>query len=157
PSGRVTGVSALWSVEATWCCSGAAGRSSRMAIERLVTPAPRKQPWAARPLDVPIGPQDPEERRRQHYITLLAALAVDHMNDSAGAVDVVNAQPHDLGGTQARGICSRERYTTPPHRDRLQKGGDLLRAQDHRNCLATAGVRNALRKILAAQRDAIEK
>src|SRR5262245_30604642 len=43
-------------------------------IERLLAAAPREQPGAAGTFDVPIGPQDPEQLRRQHHVALLAAL-----------------------------------------------------------------------------------
>ena len=62
--------------------------------EQLAEPPPdgtNKCSTARSPFDVPISPQDPEQLRRQHHIALLAALAVDHVDDHAGAVDVVSA------------------------------------------------------------------
>src|SRR5215831_16970914 len=104
-----------------------------------------------------LGPQDPEQLRRQHHIALLAALAISHVDHHATAVDVFNAQPYDLTGTQACSVRGCERDTISPARNRLEKGGDLLWAQDHGKRFGSARIGNALGKVFASQCDAIEK
>src|SRR5262249_36940046 len=73
------------------------------------------------------------------------------------AVDVVRAQAYDLAGTQTGGISGRERHTIPAALHRLEKSGDLLRAQDHRKRFGPARIGDALGKVLASQRDAKEE
>src|SRR5262249_1432526 len=92
-----------------------------------------------------------------HYVPLFAALAVRHVNDHTRAVDVVRAQAYDLAGTQTGGISGRERHTIPAALHRLEKSGDLLRAQDHRQRFGPARIGDALGKGLASQRDAKEE
>src|SRR5262249_58666630 len=87
----------------------------------------------------------------------LATLAVRDVSDYTRAAGVGRAQAYDLGGTRTGGMSGRERDTSPAALRRLEKSGDLLRAQDHRQRLGPARIGDALRQVLASQRDAKEE
>ena len=52
----------------------------------------------------PVGPQCLEQRRAQRQIAVLAALAFDHVDDHALAVDVGELQPRNFAAAHAGAV-----------------------------------------------------
>src|ERR1700720_2246168 len=70
---------------------------------RLGRIAARKQP-ALRPHRLPPDPQQIEQARREHDVTVLAALALLDADDHALAVDVGDLERDHLGGAQTGAV-----------------------------------------------------
>ena len=55
-----------------------------------------------RPGDLPVFAEQGQQPRREHHVAVLAALALADADDHALAVDVVDAEGHDLGDAAGR-------------------------------------------------------
>ena len=108
--------------------AGAIELTRRHRIDRVL---PGKQP-ALRPRDAPPVAQKLQQLRREHRVTILAALAVLDAQHHALAVDVRDLQRDDLGDAQAGAIGDAERGLVLDAGRRLQEARDLLGAQDDR-------------------------
>ena len=98
-----------------------------------------------RPRQAPVRAQDAEQLRRQHDVTVAAALALFDADDHAAAVDIGDLDAGGLGGAQPGGIRRGQRRTRLQARHRLQEAHDLVGAQHHRQLAPLAGMRDPLR------------
>jgi hypothetical protein len=106
--------------------------------DRLARLPAREQP-APRPRQTPVGAQDLQQLRRQHDITVLAALALLNPDQHAIAVDGADRQARDLADPKARSVRCWQRRPVRQAGNRFQKPHDLVGAQYHRQLLRLAG------------------
>ena len=141
-------------------------RARRLAARHADCRAPRthviagimagKQP-RTRPGPPPIGTQDLQQPRRQHGVAILAAFALSMWI----TIRLLSMEPTfrrgDLADAQARRIGRRQRDPVAQTRDGLKETRDLLTAQHHRQLLRFLAGDDAIERIFAAERDAVEE
>jgi hypothetical protein len=127
-----------------------------LRIDRPALVAAREQPLA-RLYQAPVAAQDRQELRRQHGITVLAALALLDPDHHPTAVDIADLQPHRLRGPQAGSIGRGQRRAALQAGHGFEKAHDLVRAQHQRQLARLARIRDAFRQIAPAQRHAVEE
>ena len=110
-----------------------------------------------RPCLPPVGAQHDEELRRQHDVTVAAALALVDPDQHATTVDVGEFQAHHLRYAQPSGIGGHQRGAMLEVRHGSEKTQHLLSAQDYRQLPALARIGNALDHLGTAERDAVEE
>src|ERR1700692_27292 len=91
-------------VAAKRCLAGAVELACRKRVDRVLT---RKQP-TLRPTDLPPSAQQFEQLRREHYVAILATLALLDAQHHARAVDVGDLERHQFRGPQARAVSDTE-------------------------------------------------
>src|SRR6266404_2975920 len=133
-----------------------AGGVQHGLIDRMIFVTPREQ-IKPRPGEPPVGAQDAKQLGRQHHVAILRPLAVAHLDDTAGAVDVFDPQSRDLGGPEPGRISGRERGAALQARHGLEELHRFVGAQHARQFEGLARVGNALRNSRLAKRDAVEK
>ncbi len=132
------------------------GRSVAGAVElaggqRLHRVAAREQP-PLRPLCLPVGTQQLEQRGRQHHVAVLAALALLDPNDHARAVDIGDLERDHLGGAQARAIGDAQRRPILEAWRSFQEARHFLRAQNRRQLARLADEGHVRRDVFASKR-----
>ena len=120
----------------------------------LVTTGEQIKP---RPGEPPVGAQDAQQLGRQHHVAILRALAVAHLDDAAGAVDVFDPQSRDFGGPESGRIGGGERGAALQARYRFKKLNHFVGAEHDRQLARFSRIGNALRDERLAERDAVEK
>src|SRR3974390_1843160 len=105
----------------------------------------------------PIAAQNPQQLRREHDVTVLAAFALLNSDDLPVTVNVGDLEKNDFRYTQAGGIDRRQRGTTLETWDRLQEADDLVSAQNNRPLLRFARIGDTLGNGVVAECHAIEK
>src|SRR5579859_144022 len=111
--------------------------------DRLGNAATGKQPAMGRhdvppPALAPPEPKQLQELRRQHRVAVLAALALLHPYEHAGAVDVVDLEGGDLRDPKPGAIGGPECRLVLETRRRLEQPPDLLDAQHVRKLAGVA-------------------
>ena len=94
----------------------------RPRMEVIATIATGKQ-VGRRPIALPVGPQLRQQHRRQRYEPILLPLALAHLHDHAGTVDVRDTQMHDFADAQAASVGHANQRTQPVVRQGVE---DLL-------------------------------
>ena len=95
---------------------------------RLAGPVAREQPGLRMRL-FPVVPQDVQQPRREHDVTVLLAFAGLHPDDHAPAVDRAGLQRDRFGNAQSGRIADGQDGALLRCLHRIQKYGDLLRTQ----------------------------
>ena len=125
-------------------------------VHRVIRIAAREQPMDG-PRQPPVGAQDAEQLRRQHDVAVLAALALLDADHHPAAVDVGDLEAHHLRDTQSGGIGGGQRGASFQARHRLEEAHDLVGTEHHRQLARLARMRDPLRQVGLAQRDAIKE
>ena len=125
-------------------------------IERPVLVTAGKQP-ALRPSQPPIAAQNPQQLRREHDVTVLAALALLDPDHHPLAVDVGDLQENHFRDAQSGGIDRGQRGAALEARDRFQEAHELVGAQHDRQLARLTRICDALRHCGLAERHAIEE
>jgi hypothetical protein len=125
-------------------------------IERPILVTAGKQP-ALRPGQPPIAAQNPQELRREHDVTVFAALALLDPDHHPLAVDIGDLQQNHLGDAQSGGIDRRQSGAALETWDGLQEAHDFVGAEHHRQLARLAGIGDALRNGVMAERHTVEK
>lgn len=112
-------------------------------IERPVLVTAGKQP-ALRPGQPPIAAQNPQELRREHDVTVLAALALLDPDHHPLPVDIGDLRQNHLGDAQSGSIDRRQRGAAFEAWNGLQEAHDLVGAEHHRQLARLAGIGDAL-------------
>src|SRR6185503_1538358 len=99
---------------------GLFGTAMRAGREQV---GPRLEP-------APVGAQGIEQRRAQGKIAVLVALAVNHMNDHAPAVDMVDLEPRDLGAAHTGAIENHQQRTLKQVAAGVDQTGNFFLAQN---------------------------
>src|SRR3974377_249996 len=107
--------------------------------------------------ELPIAAQNPQQLRREHDVTVLAAFALLNSDDLPVTVNVADLEKNDFRYAQAGGIDRRQRGTTLETWDRLQEADDLVSAQNNRQLLRFARIGDTLGNGVVAECHAIEK
>ena len=110
-----------------------------------------------RPGRFPIGAKDCQQPRREHDVTVLAALALADADDHALAVDVVDVQLGDLGDPQAGGISGHEDGTVLDISDGRKEPSHLVRTEDDGKGTRLLDRRDGIRDVVAAQGDTVQE
>ncbi len=105
----------------------------------------------------PIATQHGEQPRRQHDVTVLAALTLLHPEQHPGAVDVGDLQSDHLRYAKPGGISRRQRHTVLQIRNACQKSRDFVRAQHYWQMPRLARIGDALDHRRAAEGDAVKE
>src|SRR3974390_1209752 len=107
--------------------------------------------------ELPIAAQNPQQLRREHDVTVLAAFALLNSDDLPVTVNVADLEKNDFRYAQAGGIDRRQRGTTLETWDRLQEADDLVSAQNNRQLLRFACIGDTLGNGVVGECHAIEK
>jgi len=91
--------------------------------------------------------------RRQHDVTVLAALALLNANDHARAVDVGDLKRDDLGGAQAGAIGHAQRRLVLQPGCSIEQPRHFLRAENHRQLARLVNEMCVLDDIVSPERD----
>src|ERR1035441_3147128 len=79
----------------------------------------------------PVGAQRLQQRRAQGQVAVLVELAVDHVDDHALAVNVVDLQASNLGAAHARAIKDHQKSTLEQVVAGVDQPGHFFRSEDH--------------------------
>src|SRR5947209_2971600 len=120
----------------------------------LVTAGEHPALWPSQP---PIAAENPQQLRREHDVTVLAALALLDPDHHPLTVDVGNLQQNHLGHAQSGGIDRRQRGAALEAWNCLQEAHDLVSAQHHRQLARLARIADAIRNGVVAERHTVEK
>ena len=118
-------------VGTTWTCRGA-------------TPRPRHPPPSA---------QQVEQVRRQHDVTVLAALALLHADDHPLAVNVGNLERDHLGGAQAGAVGHAQRRLVFEPWGGIEQPRHFLRTEHHWKFARLVNDMGVLDDFVAPERD----
>src|SRR3974390_3506728 len=88
--------------------------------------------------ELPMAAQNPQQLRREHDVTVLAAFALLNSDDLPVTVNVGDLEKNDFRYTQAAGIDRRQGGTTLETWDRLQEAYAYVSAQNTRQLLRFA-------------------
>ena len=124
--------------------------------ERTLVVAAGKQPslWPSEP---PIRPQNPQELRRKHDVTVLAALALLDPDYHPLAINVGNLQEGHFRYTQSGCIDSGQRGTALKAWDCLQKAHDLVGTQHDRQIVRFTRIGDAFGNGVMTKGHTVEK
>src|SRR5882672_8977540 len=114
--------------------------------------AAREQP-TLRPRRLPPGPQQVEQARREHDVTVLAAFALLDANDHLLAVDVGDLERDDLGGAQAGAVGHAQRRLVLEPGCGIEQPRHFLRAEHHRQLARLVNEMRVLDDIVAPESD----
>ena len=106
---------------------------------------------------LPPLPQQVEDLRRQHHVSILETLRLHDADDHLFTVDVARPQPHDLPRPQSATIGEGQHRSRLQARRHDQNTLDLPGAQHGRQLLRFLDVPDLSRQIVATQRDAEQK
>ena len=109
------------------------------------------------PVGLPVLAEDRQQPRREHHVAVLVPLALADVDDHAGAVDVLDAEPGDLGEPQPAGVGGHEQRAVLGVLQRVEEPGHLVLAEDDRELLGRLGAGDLLDDPLPAQGDAVEE
>src|SRR3974377_2223975 len=82
--------------------------------------------------ELPIAAQNPQQLRREHDVTVLAAFALLNSDDLPVTVNVADLEKNDFRYAQAGGIDRRPRGARLVTWDAPQGADEILRAQQKR-------------------------
>lgn len=100
---------------------------------RRVPPVAGKQPESRlAPESAPVGAQFFQQRRTQHHVSVLAALAAADVNHHPLAVDVLHLQASDFSPACSRGIQSHDQDALKGRLRSIDQTRDLLLTEDLR-------------------------
>ena len=100
-----------------------AGLLDRAPADRRVRPCPREQPVRGL-VHPPPRAQHLQQRRREHHVAILRALAVD-AEDHPLAIDGADGEPGRFGDPQARSVAGRQAGAMEGPRHPVEKTGPL--------------------------------
>ena len=106
---------------------------------------------------LPVLAEDRQQPRREHHVAVLVPLALADVDDHAGAVDVLDAEPGDLGEPQPAGVGGHEHGAVLGVLQRVEEPGHLVLAEDDGELLGRLGAGDLLDDPLPAQGDAVEE
>jgi hypothetical protein len=119
---------------------------------RLCRIAAREQP-TLRPRHLPPGPQQVEQARREHDVTVLAAFALLDADDHALAVNVGDLERDDFGGAQAGAVGHAQRRLVLKPRRGSEQPLHLLDAEHYWQLARLVNEMGVLDDIVTPQRD----
>ena len=110
-----------------------------------------------RAVRLPVRAEDREQSGREHRVAVLPTLGLAEANDHPPAVDVVDAQGHDLGDAEPGGVSGHEDGTVLEAGDRLEELSDLAGAQDDGELPLRLGGDNVIHDPFLAQGATVEE
>src|SRR5271155_5423760 len=122
-----------------------AGVFDGFSRDRLTWMSTRKQPLL-RMCGLPVGTQNLQELRRQHYVAILAALALVDPDDHPLAIDCAGIQPNSFRYTQACSVTGGQDYALFSTSNASEEVYDFLRAQNDGQFLRLLGKRKHIRE-----------
>jgi hypothetical protein len=105
----------------------------------------------------PVFTEQGQQPGREHHVAVVAPLALADAEDHAFAVDVVDAQRHDLRDPQPGGVGGHEEGAVLDAGDDLEEPGDFLEAEDDGELLGLLGAGDARQGGVAAEGDLVEE
>jgi hypothetical protein len=118
--------------------------------------AAREQP-TLRARRLPPDPQQIEQARREHDVTVLAAFALLDADDHAFAVDVGDFERDHLGGAQTGAIGHAQRRLVLQPRRGIEQPRHLFDAEHHRQLARLVNDMGMLDDLVALERDLKEE
>ena len=100
----------------------------------------------------PVGTQGLQQRRAEGKVAVLVALAVDHVDNHALAVDIGDLQPGDLGAAHACAVENHQQRALEQAAAGLDETRHFLPAEDVGQLPAHLGIRKELTELVAVER-----
>jgi len=116
-----------------------------------------KEVTAGRPSLLPVRAQRREKARAEHDVALAPALGGADAQHHAFRIDVVRAEPADLGDAQPRAVREHRDSAMLRRDERAKQALDLCPAQHHRHVHRNPHARDAHQLLGALERDGVQK
>jgi hypothetical protein len=135
---------------------GVAGAVELARGHRLGRIAAGEQPTSG-PRGLPPGPQQVEQARREHDVTVLAAFALLDADDHALAVDIGDLERDHFGGAQAGAVGHAQRRLVLQSRRGIEQPRHFLDAENDRQLAWFVDDMGVLDDLVAPERDPKEE